>query len=129
MVDSINKIVLSHSDVTLREDGILEIVVKDNIDVDLNICKELTNTYKTLLGNNKALLLHIVGNFVTMDKEAREYSASEAGLKYSIAEAFVINSLPQKILANFYMRINKPAVPSKFFDNREDAEEWLFQFA
>lgn len=129
MVDKLAKISLSHSTITLREDGVLEIVVNDNVEVGVDICKELSNAYEKLLGNKKTLLLHIVGNYVTMDKDAREYSASDIGLKYSIAEAFVINSLPQKMLANFYMRINKPAIPTKFFDNKKEAEEWLLQFA
>lgn len=125
MVDKITKISLSHSEVKLREDGILQITIHDNVEVGIDICKELTNAYEKLLGNKKALLLHLVGKFVTMDKESREYSASEIGLKFSKAEAFVINSLPQKLIGNFYMRVNKPAVPTRFFDSIEKAEEWL----
>ena len=128
MVDSINKIELSHSEVILREDGILQIVVKDNVDVGIEECIELTNAFQALIGKKKVPLLHVVGNYVNMDKEAREYSASEAGLRYSIAEAFVINSLPNKIIANFYMRINKPSVPTKFFGSIREAEEWLKNF-
>ncbi len=119
---------LTHSTVTLRKDGVLQIDVNDNVDVGIDECVELTNAYQILIGDSKVPLLHIVGNYVTMDKDAREYSASEIGLKFSIAEAFVINSLPQKMLANFYMRVNKPAVPTKFFDSIEKAEEWLKNF-
>jgi len=42
-----------------------------------------------------------------------------------MADAFVIKSLSQKIVANLMIKINKPSVPTRFFDKIEDAEKWL----
>lgn len=128
MVDKKHKVELSHSEVFLREDGIVEIDVKENADIGVEQCKELTTTYEDLLEDKKYPLLHIVGDYVTMTKEAREYASSIEGLKFSKAEAFVINSLPHKILANFYMKMNKPSVPTKFFRTKQEAVVWLLKF-
>lgn len=119
---------MSHSTVFLRNDGILEINVKENSDIGVRECEELTAVYESFLGGSKCPLLHVVGDYVTMDKEAREFASSEEGLKYSKAEAFVINSLPHKILANFYMKMQKPSVPTKFFKSKVEAEIWLLQY-
>lgn len=119
---------MSHSEVCIRADGILEIVVSENAAIGLKECHELTEAYWNLLGENKCPLLHIVGDYVTVDKDARDYASSEEGLKFSKAEAFVINSLPHKILANFYMKMQKPSVPTKFFRTKQEAEEWLLQY-
>jgi phenylalanyl-tRNA synthetase beta subunit len=47
---------------------------------------------------------------------------------YSKADAFVLNSMAQKILANFYIKINKPERPTKFFNNADEALIWLKQY-
>lgn len=128
MVDKLNTVSLLHSDVSLRIDGIVEIDVKENSEIGEKECRELTVAYKQILELKKYPLLHIVGNYVTMDKEAREYASSEEGLQFSIAEAFVINSLPHKILANFYMKVQKPSVPTKFFRSKQEAIDWLLKY-
>lgn len=127
MVDKVNTVKLSHSEVCLRSDGIVEINVKENSDIGEKECRELMDAYNEILENRKYPLLHVVGNYVTMDKEAREFSSSEEGLQFSKAEAFVINSLPHKIIANFYMRVNNPSVPTKFFSTKQEAVAWLLK--
>jgi len=47
---------------------------------------------------------------------------------YSKADAFVLNSIAQKILANFYVKINKPERPTKFFNNLDEASIWLKKY-
>ncbi len=47
---------------------------------------------------------------------------------YSKADAFVLNSIAQKILANFYVKINKPERPTKFFNNADEALIWLKKY-
>jgi hypothetical protein len=47
---------------------------------------------------------------------------------YSKADAFVLNSIAQKILANFYVKINKPERPTKFFNDADEALIWLKKY-
>lgn len=128
MVDKNCKIELNHSEISLRADGIVEIQVYENAEIGEKECREIMDAYERMLEPRKYPLLHVVGNYVTMDKEAREFSSSEEGLRFSKAEAFVINSLPHKILANFYMKMNKPTVPTKFFGTQQEAVAWLLKF-
>lgn len=128
MVNEIHKIELSHSTVELRNDGIVEVFFKEKVVIDLNVAHDITAVYDQLLENKKYPLLHIVGNYVQATEEARVYGASAKGLKYSLAEAYVIRSLAQKILANFYMKVNKPSVPTRFFGSKKEAEAWLKTF-
>lgn len=125
MVEENRKIVLNHSEIFLRSDGIVQINVFNNTDFEAKECAEVTGAYDQLLEPKKYPLLHIVGEYVAFSKSAREYSASDEGLKYSKAEAYVITSLSHKILANFYLKINQPSVPTKFFGTEKEAVEWL----
>lgn len=47
---------------------------------------------------------------------------------FSKADAFVIQSISQKILANFYLKIYRPERPTRFFTNEPEAMNWLKQF-
>jgi len=128
LVDNLNQIVLSHSQITFREDGIMEVVFGDNELLTEENCKELVEAYRSVLRNKKMPILHIAGKYMNVTKEAREFAASEEGLEFSLAEAFVFNSLPHRIIANFYINMNKPNVPTKFFKTKAEAEVWLKTF-
>ena len=64
---------------------------------------ENVKAFGQLTSNQKAPVLIIGGSFTSLDRETRNFMASEESLKYSIAEAFYLTSLPQKILPNFFV--------------------------
>ena len=122
------KVDIGHSSVELRYDGLVEIVFKRSSLIGLQECLDLMDAYEQILEKRRYPLLHIAEDYVQFNGDAREFGSSEEGLRFSAAEAFVIKSLAHKLLANFYLKVNKPSVPTKFFSNKEDAEEWLKKF-
>ncbi len=128
MVDNLNQIVLTHSKIIFREDGIIEVIFGDHELLTIEDCKEIMSVYREFIQGKKLPILHVIGKYMNVTKEAREYSASEEGLEFSLAEAFVFNSLPHRIIANFYLNINKPSVPTRFFKTKAEAEIWLKTF-
>lgn len=123
-----NKIELSHSTIIYREDGILELHAKDDHLYSVSDVKENVQAFGDLTAKQKVPVLIIGGSFTSLDKETRGFMASEESLKYSIAEAFYLTSLPQKILINFYIKFDRPLVPTKVFTSKEKANEWLKGF-
>lgn len=121
----LNSIVTKISVVSLREDGILQINIKPDVEFTVFDFNELVDAAKKIGNGQKFLNLIIVGDNTLPDNEARTVSCSEAGSIYKIADAFVINSLAQALVANFYMKFNKPFVPTRFFKHKEDAIIWL----
>jgi hypothetical protein len=128
LVDEKEIITLSHSEIFLREDGIVEILIKESSSISDVECKEMLASYKTILNNKKYPMLHIVENYVSFEKSAREFSASPEGMAFSEVEAYVINSLAHKLLANFYLKVNRPPVPTKFFSTKKEAITWLQKY-
>ncbi|MDQ4142103.1 MAG: hypothetical protein M3142_16490 [Bacteroidota bacterium] len=59
-------------------------------------------------------------------KEARDYMANE-GNDLVLASAMVVNSPMLKMMANFYIMVNKPKNPTRLFTDRESAVQWLEQ--
>lgn len=44
------------------------------------------------------------------------------------AQAIIIDSLSNRLLANFYIKFQKPQNPIKIFEKEEEAIQWLKQF-
>ena len=113
------------STVFLREDGILQLNIDPDNEFTLFDFNELVAAAKVFGNGQKFLNLVIVGKNTLADHASRVASCSKEGSIYKLADAFVISSLAQKIIANFYMKVNKPFVPTKFFNNESDAINWL----
>lgn len=120
-----NSIKTKISTVFLREDGILQININPDCEFITFDFNELMAAAKTIGNGKKFLNLIIVGKNTLADHDSRIASCSKEGALYKLADAFVISSLAQKIIANFYMKVNKPYVPTRFFSNEEDAVNWL----
>jgi hypothetical protein len=66
-------------------------------------------------------------SFAEMDPEVREWSANTSGNNYTFVDAIVISNFAQKLIADFYLKFNKPAMPTKIFKSREKASEWILE--
>ena len=60
---------------------------------------------------------------VTVD--ARRAGASEKYAQHANALALYSKRLYEAILGNLFLKVNRPHVKTRFFDNREKAIEWL----
>jgi hypothetical protein len=65
------------------------------------------------------------GNYSSITNEAREHIATKGIEKNRIATAFIIRSLSPRLLFQFFIKLNKPNVPTKSFSNLKDAREWM----
>ncbi|MBS1637474.1 MAG: hypothetical protein JST26_16280 [Bacteroidetes bacterium] len=80
------------------------------------------------IGGQKLPVLVICPPSATTNVELLQALSKNQNNPYSSADAFVISSIAQKILANFYLKINKPERPTRFFNVESEAREWLKQF-
>jgi glycerophosphoryl diester phosphodiesterase len=85
----------------------------------------LTKAVKEL-GNEKKMRVYITTfDFMSINEESRKYSSTLAAERYTLANAVLIDSLAKKILFNFYLKFNKPNVPTRAFQLKSQAFEWL----
>lgn len=113
------------TNVFLRDDGILQIDIDDDTYFDVNDANELIAIAKEIGNGKRFLNLIFTGKGTLLDPKARKISSSEEGSIYKKADAFVISSVAQKLIANFIIKAEKPAVPTAFFTNEKEAVEWL----
>lgn len=80
------------------------------------------------LGGEKLPTLVVCPEFASTNSEVLKTVSKNENFPYSKAGAFVIHSMSQKLLANFYLKINTPQRPTKFFTDKEEAIKWLIQY-
>lgn len=114
-----------HSHIVLRPDGIIEITGRDLHSYSIDDVKENWAAIKALSKGKKAFVLNLAGKYTSVDSETRDFVSKGPHAEFIAAECFVIYSLPQKLLANFYFKMNKPVVTSAFFVDLYKAEKWL----
>jgi hypothetical protein len=59
---------------------------------------------------------------------ARAYFAGPEATQVTIALALVVSSPVSRVLGNFFLGVNRPAVPTRLFGDVETAERWLSRY-
>lgn len=124
----LKRVTLSHSDIMLRSDGIVQINYAPEVHFTEKQAREWFVELEKMVEGKSYPILKVPGEHSTTDQSNRDFVAKGEGLKYSKAEAFVLKSMAHRIIGNFYMMVDKPLKPTKMFANEEDAVNWLYQF-
>lgn len=85
-------------------------------------------TIHELLQGDRCPHLIIMCPGVNVDKEVRDFGTTKESASNTTANAIVSDSLAHRILGNFFIQVQRPAVPTRMFKKEEEAIEWLEQF-
>ena len=113
------------STVSKIDDDLLFMNIEEDKEFELKDFLQLKDAAYRIGNGDRFYKIINVGMLTSPNSEARLASASEKGCEYKKADAFVIYSLAQKIVANIYLKFNKPHVPTKFFNDVVSAKKWL----
>jgi hypothetical protein len=103
---------------------------KADIHIDLDAAKIHADIILDLCNGYRYPVI-LDGRNVTanISHEARKFiSGHEPVIRVRSAQAILVNNIPTRLLANFYLKFHKPKHPVKIFSNLEDAERWVAQF-
>ncbi len=116
-----NKFILSYN-----EDGYYELSIKDNVEIFIDDIHLIVNAQKQLNGSKLPILIS-GGQYSTTNTDTLKYISINENMPYSKCAAFVVSSISQKLLGNFYLKIYKPQRPTRFFNQKNEAILWLKQ--
>lgn len=114
-----------HVTIRLRQDGIVIVSFHPNTEITVDFQNILVQLYHEITGGTPSLFLFDGGEFVSITKEARENAILMEKQTPTKASAIVVRNLGQKIIADFYYKVNKPIQPYKVFWQHEKAIDWL----
>jgi hypothetical protein len=122
-----NKIELNKATCELIEEGVILVTYKDKVEIELEDVIELRNVTNQLACGKDYVSIYDAGEETTVTKEAREISTKEGNIQKRKAIAIIVKHLGQRIIANFFININKKMHPMKVFGKKEDAIKWAKQ--
>ena len=114
----------------MLNESTLEITFQDEVLIDLEAIKLIDAHCDEIVAGRRLKRLVVSGKKTLMTKEARQYGQdkSKSSKDLIIAEAVVVNTLPQKMVANFYFAFIRDFYPAKFFTDINKAKDWLSGF-
>jgi hypothetical protein len=73
----------------------------------------------------KYKVLTVPQEHASIEADVRSYLVTPDRRHRVIADAIVITNLPHRLLADFYMKFNRPDIPTQFFKTYKEALVWL----
>ena len=111
------------------EDDLLTGHYKKDLRINLEIAEAVVKARLEFTEYKPVLALAINEGVVSMNKEARDFLASDEGVKCVIAGAVVNANNPVAVFfVNFYLAVARPKVPARMFTTKEAAIKWLKKF-
>ncbi|WP_027420054.1 DUF7793 family protein [Crocinitomix catalasitica] len=112
--------------VTIIETDIVHIRFAEAICIEIEDVKATFDIYQELSEAQDRKIMVEFPDHTTITSEAREHG--QAAEINADAEAFVITTLAQRILARFFKTFHKKKHPFKIFMNKEEALTWLINY-
>lgn len=111
-----------------KSNGILYVYISGEREEKVEDTMRAVKASDEFMNYKKRPVLYNHQEFALPNREVRENFARSEANPNSLADAFITNTLAMKMLVNAYLTFNKPARPTRFFQNEADAEEWLLTF-
>jgi hypothetical protein len=111
-----------------EEIGILIVKAKPDVDLKLEDAERDFKTGQELVNYKKTPVLSDSRELSYSCKEVRDFYAQPIIANHISAMAILIDSLPGRLLGNFFMKFNNPPYPVKVFNDETAAIEWLKKF-
>lgn len=100
-------------------------VAQDQV-VEEHEIKEMLKYVEEFMGGKRHYAVIDFGGNLSSSPEARKIYADAPYInQWRIADAFLVNSLGVRIMANFFIKVTKPKVTTKLFTDENEAVKWL----
>ncbi|WP_317899204.1 DUF7793 family protein [Aurantibacillus circumpalustris] len=110
------------------ENRILTVRITEGTEITEKTLELIFSEASKLAGNLTFCILADVRNLATAGSAARKYSANNSYSKQHLAYATLTDKISVILLANFFIKVNRPSVPSKLFKEEKGAMHWLQGF-
>jgi hypothetical protein len=114
--------------VSLGNDRIIRVMFKKKCEVNQELFRKLFEVFKAMIhGVPYAYIYYAEDSSTTVTDDGRRFAKEEEYSFPKICNAVIVTNLAHKLIANFYLKFNKPNHPFKIFSKMEDAEKWCRQ--
>lgn len=121
----IKEIKLPEATLSKREDGIIHVCYHDNTVLDVELQLRMADAFNEIADHKKSLFIFDAGDNVIVTKEARNNAIKLEDSTPILASAVIARNLAYRMIANFFLKVQKPKGKYKVVANLEEAVTWL----
>lgn len=96
--------------------------------LDRKTAMQVVQLRKEFTHNTPYPVLADIRKVVTTTRDAREFASSDESIEGVIAGAILTDTTFNAFIANFFVKVSRPKLPTRVFARQEDALKWLEQF-
>ncbi|MFZ5551573.1 MAG: hypothetical protein ACOZCO_00550 [Bacteroidota bacterium] len=111
--------------VSVNDEYIVRILIDDQAALDKTDILEINRVKNQLVGDNRYVVIFIPGKGASINHDGRVASSSKEVYKNAIAKAIIAPNMTSRLIATFFINMNRPPAPTKFFDDEVSAIQWL----
>lgn len=124
----VKEIHLNEATILLRKDGIVHVHFNTDTVLDIPLQLRLLEKYKEITEGKLTPFMFTASEEVNITPEARDNAIKIEEESPCYGAAVVVTNIAYLLIANFYLKFNKPKRPYKVFKSEEAAIEWLKTF-
>jgi len=110
------------------QERILVVRLLEGLEITELILETINREGVQLAGGKSFCVLADLRLNISSTPEARRFGASNSYMQNHLAYAMLADSMPVVLLSNFFIRVNKPKIPTRLFKKEEEAIKWLRQY-
>ncbi len=112
----------------MREDGVIHGAIEVGVAETLEDAKENIAAIAELAGGRRRPVIVNITKAKSVGREARSYYSGPECAQTTTAVALITGSMLGRAIGNFFLGLNKPAMPTRLFTSEEQALVWLRNF-
>ena len=117
------------AEITQLSEDVFKIVYTDEFIIEREHAVEMGEILKKMTeGKPVYYVTDMLGRYNAFTPEAQKYLAQEAEVIKEDkvkGSAIIVNNLPNRLIAKFFLRLYKPNYPCKVFSDYDKAMEWI----
>lgn len=123
--DIINRLEIPEAIIRLRRDGIVHVTFRRDTVFDVVVQMNMLKLNNQITDGKKSYFIYDGEENVSITKEARDNAVKIEDLSPTAGSAVIANNLAYRMVANFYVKFNKPKTPFKVVSTLEEAVAWI----
>ncbi len=124
-VKTIKEIKFPEATLSLREDGIIHVYYHDNTVLDVPLQLRMADAFNEIADHKKSLFIFDAGDNVIVTKEARNNAITLEDSTPIKASAVIAGNLAYRMIANFFLKVQRPKGKYRVVANLKEAVSWL----
>jgi len=116
-----------HAKIWLDEDGIVRIKYPDNFHITMEVMESVFEQHLQITTDKRPILADCE-SVASVDYDAQQFVSNDEPAALTSALAVVVKSAFTRAMGEMFMMFHKPPYPTRMFQNKEDALEWLKTF-